>query len=168
MSSCGVTEACLWRSFRWIHGVSSFISPSVCVRMSWLFYEQDVLCQLTRLSLFCQASGSKQLSWTAPAPHILRLSVTILLYLAFFFYCGFCQLASQQSHQFSLWTKTSLDSSEVVCVSSERGHQKSGESDSWSSSWSGPLIRSEWPENMGPNRYLPPAPAPSLLLPYGQ
>lgn len=52
-------------------------------------------------------------------------------------------------------------------VSSEGGHQKSVENDSWSSSWSGPLIRSEWQENMGPKRSLPPAPAPSLLLPFG-
>lgn len=52
-----------------------------------------------------------------------------------------------------------------VCASSEGGHQKNGESDSWSSSWSGPLIRSEWQENMGPHRYLPPVTAPSPAAP---
>lgn len=107
----------LWRGCRWIHAVSPFISPSVSVRTSWLFYEQDVLCQLRALPLFCQASGSKQLNWTALAPHILReLSCFILLFFFFFFCCGVCQLAHQQSHQSSLWTKTGLDSSEVVCL----------------------------------------------------
>lgn len=80
----------LWRGCRWIHAVSPFISPSVSVRTSWLFYEQDVLCQLRALPLFCQASGSKQLNWTALAPHILReLSCFILRFFFFFPAVGF-------------------------------------------------------------------------------
>lgn len=42
-----------------------------------------------------------------------------------------------------------------VCTSGRGAHQKIGESDSWSSSWSAPLIRSEWQESTGPHRYLP-------------
>lgn len=42
-----------------------------------------------------------------------------------------------------------------VCASGGGAHQKIGESDSWSSSWSAPLIRSEWQESTGPHRYLP-------------
>lgn len=49
-----------------------FISFSVSVRMSWRFYEQDVLFQLKELLLFCPASGSKLLNWTTWASYILR------------------------------------------------------------------------------------------------
>lgn len=158
----------LWRSFRWILRVCPFISVSVSLRTSWLFYEQDVLCQLPGRPLFCQASGSKQLNWTAlHGPTYPFGTLTIMLYLAFFRLQGLSTdsltkppiLIMNKTRPWLFWSG--------VCVSSEGGHQKSGESDSWSSSWLGPLIRSEWQENMGPHRYLPPTPAPSLLLPYG-
>lgn len=158
----------LWRCLRWIHGVSSFISLSVSARMSWLFYDQDVLCQPRGLPLFCQASGSKPLNWTAPAPHILRELLLSCFILTFLSTVGFVIRLTNKATSIHYKQKQALTPLKwFVCVSSEGAHQKNGESDSWSSSWSGPLIRSEWQENMGPNRYLPPDPAPYLLLPYG-
>lgn len=55
---------------------------SVSVRTSWLFYEQEVLCQLRGRPLFCRASGSKRLH---PGPTYPQRAAAILLYLAFFF-----------------------------------------------------------------------------------
>lgn len=94
-----------------------FLTVSVSLRTSWLFYEQDVLLQFPSLQLFCQASGSKELNWAALVPTSLESCNCVALSC---FHFGVCQLAHQQSHQSSLWTKTSLDS-EVVRISKEWG-----------------------------------------------
>lgn len=122
------------------------------------------------LLVFCQSSGSKLLNWTSPTPqtHPQR-AVTIWLYLLEGFFLSFLLRGSSTGSA----TKPPIlimnkNKPQLfwsgVCEISEGGHQKSGESDSWSSSWSGPLIRSEWQENMGPNRY-PPTPSTLLVAP---
>lgn len=126
-------------------------SVSISVRTSWLFYEQDVLLQFPGLHLFCQTSGSKEQHWAALAPTYPWIAVSVLLYLAST--VGFVNWLTNKA------TNPHYEQKQALTL--KWGYQKSGESDSWSSSWSGPLIRSG---EHGPHRYLP----PTLLLPYGR
>lgn len=116
-----------------MNNVSLLNSVSISVRTSWLFYEQDVLLQFPSLHLFCQASGSKELNWAALAPTYPWGAVTVLLYLAST--VGFVNWLTNKA------TNPHYEQKQALTLK-WWGYQKNGESDSWSSSWSGPLIRS--------------------------
>lgn len=154
-----------WRRHQLLRGICKQDS-NVCTTFRLLTVSASLRgcpgCFMSRMScidspclpLFCQASGSKQLNWAALAPAYPQRAVTVLLYLATT--AGFVNWLTNKA------TNPHYEQKQALTLK-WWGHQKSGESDSWSSSWSGPLIRSEWQANMGPHRYLP----PTLLLPYG-
>lgn len=105
------------------------------------------------LALFGRSRGSELIIWTSSLPHPQRKKNTTCLFLYILLRILSADSPTDVSPFLIMNKNRPQLFSHGLRGSSRGGHQKNGESDSWSSSWPAPLIRSEWQENMGPYRY---------------